>query len=86
MAMDGDLSTILYVQYITLYVCRNKYNEENDQKSASLCRNPDGDKSPWCYTLSDSAISWEYCDIPSCQMPLSEFLFQNNEILISHAL
>lgn len=44
-----------------------------------MCRNPDGDKSPWCYTLSDSAISWEYCDIPSCQMPLSEFVSQHNE-------
>lgn len=37
----------------------------------AFCRNPDGDNSPWCYTLSDSAISWEYCNIPSCQMPLT---------------
>ncbi|XP_039996358.1 hepatocyte growth factor activator isoform X3 [Xiphias gladius] len=35
----------------------------------SYCRNPDGDKMPWCYTLYDGAISWEYCDIPSCVMP-----------------
>uniref|UniRef100_A0A3Q2ZUZ0 trypsin n=1 Tax=Kryptolebias marmoratus TaxID=37003 RepID=A0A3Q2ZUZ0_KRYMA len=32
----------------------------------AFCRNPDGDKRPWCYTTSDSAISWEYCNIPSC--------------------
>ncbi|XP_012730165.2 hepatocyte growth factor activator [Fundulus heteroclitus] len=31
-----------------------------------FCRNPDGDKKPWCYTVTDSAISWEYCDVPSC--------------------
>ncbi|XP_028285047.1 hepatocyte growth factor activator isoform X2 [Parambassis ranga] len=37
----------------------------------AYCRNPDGDKMPWCYTLSDGAISWEYCDIPSCVMPVS---------------
>lgn len=37
----------------------------------AYCRNPDGDKMPWCYTLSDGAISWEYCDVPSCVMPVS---------------
>ncbi|XP_072232860.1 hepatocyte growth factor activator [Leuresthes tenuis] len=37
----------------------------------AYCRNPDGDKKPWCYTVNDSAISWEYCDVPSCRMPLS---------------
>nr|XP_057922521.1 hepatocyte growth factor activator isoform X1 [Doryrhamphus excisus] len=37
----------------------------------AYCRNPDGDKKPWCYTLSKGAISWEYCAVPSCKMPLS---------------
>ncbi|XP_069026048.1 hepatocyte growth factor activator [Embiotoca jacksoni] len=37
----------------------------------AYCRNPDGDKKPWCYTLNDSAISWEYCDVPSCVMAVS---------------
>uniref|UniRef100_A0A665X7W8 trypsin n=1 Tax=Echeneis naucrates TaxID=173247 RepID=A0A665X7W8_ECHNA len=37
----------------------------------AYCRNPDGDKMPWCYTLSDGAISWEYCDVPSCVMRVS---------------
>ncbi|XP_068612163.1 hepatocyte growth factor activator [Brachionichthys hirsutus] len=37
----------------------------------AFCRNPDGDKMPWCYTLNDSTISWEYCGVPSCRMPLS---------------
>uniref|UniRef100_A0AAV2KSB6 trypsin n=1 Tax=Knipowitschia caucasica TaxID=637954 RepID=A0AAV2KSB6_KNICA len=37
----------------------------------AYCRNPDGDKQPWCYTLSDSAISWEYCNIPPCLQPVS---------------
>ncbi|KAL6466613.1 hypothetical protein MHYP_G00244170 [Metynnis hypsauchen] len=32
----------------------------------SFCRNPDEDTLPWCYTMSDGAISWEYCDVPSC--------------------
>ncbi|XP_068164490.1 hepatocyte growth factor activator [Antennarius striatus] len=37
----------------------------------AFCRNPDGDRKPWCYTLKDSAISWEYCSVPSCRMPLT---------------
>ncbi|KAM6908936.1 hepatocyte growth factor activator [Xenentodon cancila] len=37
----------------------------------AYCRNPDGDKKPWCYTVNDSAISWEYCDVPSCVMAAS---------------
>ncbi|XP_075968474.1 hepatocyte growth factor activator serine protease [Anarhichas minor] len=37
----------------------------------AYCRNPDKDKRPWCYTLNDGAISWEYCDVPTCVMPVS---------------
>ncbi|XP_044039495.1 hepatocyte growth factor activator isoform X1 [Siniperca chuatsi] len=40
----------------------------------AYCRNPDGDKMPWCYTLNDGAISWEYCDVPSCVMSVWENL------------
>lgn len=29
-------------------------------------RNPDNDKKPWCYTMNNGVISWEYCDVPSC--------------------
>ncbi|XP_026885627.2 hepatocyte growth factor activator [Electrophorus electricus] len=32
----------------------------------SFCRNPDEDEMPWCYTMSDRAISWEYCGVPLC--------------------
>ncbi|XP_033992693.1 hepatocyte growth factor activator isoform X1 [Trematomus bernacchii] len=37
----------------------------------AYCRNPDKDKMPWCYTLNDGAISWEYCDVPACVMSVS---------------
>uniref|UniRef100_A0A3B4BG85 trypsin n=1 Tax=Periophthalmus magnuspinnatus TaxID=409849 RepID=A0A3B4BG85_9GOBI len=40
----------------------------------AYCRNPDGDKMPWCYTLSNGAISWEYCSVPSCLQPVCEFI------------
>ncbi|NXT90407.1 PLMN protein, partial [Anhinga rufa] len=39
------------------YPCKSL--EEN------YCRNPDGEKMPWCYTTNRTA-RWEYCTIPSC--------------------
>ncbi|XP_075910675.1 plasminogen isoform X2 [Petromyzon marinus] len=32
---------------------------------SNYCRNPDGEKLPWCYT-ADPEQRWEYCDVPSC--------------------
>ncbi|CAL8317701.1 unnamed protein product [Merluccius merluccius] len=31
----------------------------------NYCRNPDGDRSPWCYT-TDPSVRWEYCDLQKC--------------------
>ncbi|XP_076026631.1 plasminogen [Genypterus blacodes] len=30
------------------------------------CRNPDGDRAPWCYT-TDPAVRWEYCNVEKCR-------------------
>ncbi|CAL8385077.1 unnamed protein product [Arctogadus glacialis] len=33
----------------------------------NYCRNPDGDRRPWCYVLdAGGAISWEPCGVPAC--------------------
>ncbi|XP_014650878.1 PREDICTED: plasminogen [Ceratotherium simum simum] len=31
----------------------------------NYCRNPDADKSPWCYT-TDPSVRWEYCNLRRC--------------------
>lgn len=31
----------------------------------NLCRNPDGDRAPWCYTM-DPRVRWEYCNLKKC--------------------
>ncbi|XP_024051597.2 plasminogen [Terrapene carolina triunguis] len=31
----------------------------------NYCRNPDGDRAPWCYTI-DPTVRWEYCNLKRC--------------------
>uniref|UniRef100_A0A4W5NGB0 Plasminogen n=1 Tax=Hucho hucho TaxID=62062 RepID=A0A4W5NGB0_9TELE len=31
----------------------------------NLCRNPDGDRAPWCYT-TDPSVRWEFCAVEKC--------------------
>ncbi|XP_071226207.1 plasminogen-like [Salvelinus alpinus] len=31
----------------------------------NLCRNPDGDRAPWCYT-TDPSVRWEFCSVQRC--------------------
>ncbi|KAK2114645.1 hypothetical protein P7K49_008911, partial [Saguinus oedipus] len=31
----------------------------------NYCRNPDADKSPWCFT-TDPTVRWEYCNLKKC--------------------
>ncbi|XP_051500734.1 apolipoprotein(a)-like isoform X2 [Myxocyprinus asiaticus] len=38
----------------------------------NLCRNPDGDLAPWCYT-TDPSVRWEYCKIEKCNSKPSIF-------------
>uniref|UniRef100_A0A672LB35 trypsin n=1 Tax=Sinocyclocheilus grahami TaxID=75366 RepID=A0A672LB35_SINGR len=30
------------------------------------CRNPDGDKKPWCFIKKDRRLRWDYCDVRKC--------------------
>nr|XP_039273751.1 plasminogen-like isoform X1 [Styela clava] len=44
---------------------RTKDNYPHSGLDANLCRNPDNEARPWCYT-TDSEKRWEFCEIPSC--------------------
>ncbi|KAJ0026797.1 hypothetical protein NQD34_017797 [Periophthalmus magnuspinnatus] len=37
----------------------------NADLKRNLCRNPDGDRAPWCYTM-DPSVRWEYCNLDKC--------------------
>lgn len=38
----------------------------------NFCRNPDGDRAPWCYT-TNPLVRWEYCRISKCETPESQW-------------
>jgi hypothetical protein len=57
-------------------------NTPQKKPSAGLernyCRNPDGEKTIWCYT-TDSKKRWEYCEPAKQDDKNTEFGFRNNQ-------
>ncbi|XP_030576884.1 plasminogen-like isoform X2 [Archocentrus centrarchus] len=39
----------------------------NADLRGNLCRNPDGDQAPWCFT-TDPKVRWEYCNLEKCPL------------------
>ncbi|XP_043111660.1 hyaluronan-binding protein 2-like [Puntigrus tetrazona] len=35
----------------------------------NFCRNPDGDKKPWCFIKKDRKLRWDHCDVRKCPTP-----------------
>uniref|UniRef100_A0A4W6D7I7 Plasminogen n=1 Tax=Lates calcarifer TaxID=8187 RepID=A0A4W6D7I7_LATCA len=46
-------------------------NFPNADLRRNLCRNPDGDRAPWCYT-TDPQVRWEYCNLEKCSSSAPE--------------
>ncbi|XP_075390685.1 factor VII-activating protease [Tenrec ecaudatus] len=41
--------------------------EEHGIGEHNFCRNPDGDKKPWCFIkVNSEKVKWEYCDVLAC--------------------
>uniref|UniRef100_A0A7N8X829 trypsin n=1 Tax=Mastacembelus armatus TaxID=205130 RepID=A0A7N8X829_9TELE len=38
----------------------------------NFCRNPDGDKMPWCFFRKGHRLLWDYCDVRKCPEPTPE--------------
>lgn len=43
----------------------------NRDLRGNLCRNPDGDDAPWCFT-TDPAVRWEHCNLKRCSVRPSQ--------------
>uniref|UniRef100_A0A8D0GB32 Plasminogen n=1 Tax=Sphenodon punctatus TaxID=8508 RepID=A0A8D0GB32_SPHPU len=53
--------------YPNAYVYSNHYHARYMQMDLkrNYCRNPEGDRAPWCYTTEPS-VRWEYCNLRKC--------------------
>ena len=47
------------------YPVKSLFHPPDKDTGSNYCRNPDGDKEPWCYT-TDPKKRLDYCDIPMC--------------------
>ncbi|XP_053161217.1 hyaluronan-binding protein 2 isoform X3 [Hemicordylus capensis] len=34
----------------------------------NYCRNPDGDKKPWCFVNVNNKLKWDFCDVSPCSV------------------
>ncbi|KAK2876300.1 hypothetical protein Q8A67_020396 [Cirrhinus molitorella] len=35
----------------------------------NYCRNPDGDREPWCFVKDKGSLRWDYCNVKPCSEP-----------------
>lgn len=50
----------------------NSYDEEDGLGPHNFCRNPDGEKMPWCFFRRGRKLLWDYCDVSECPEPTDE--------------
>lgn len=48
-----------------LLVFNPSFSLSNRDLRRNFCRNPDGDRAPWCYT-TNPGVRWEYCNLDKC--------------------
>ncbi|XP_056426956.1 tissue-type plasminogen activator isoform X2 [Hyla sarda] len=50
-----------------IYNAQHKDAQQLGLGNHNYCRNPDGDKNPWCYIFKNGKYSWDYCSVPACR-------------------
>ncbi|XP_066449505.1 tissue-type plasminogen activator [Eleutherodactylus coqui] len=50
-----------------IYKAQHKDAEQLGLGNHNYCRNPDGDKKPWCYIFKNGKYIWDYCSVPTCK-------------------
>uniref|UniRef100_G3NHR9 trypsin n=1 Tax=Gasterosteus aculeatus TaxID=69293 RepID=G3NHR9_GASAC len=50
----------------------NSFEDSDGLGPHNFCRNPDGDKMPWCFFRQGRRLSWDYCDVTKCLQPAAE--------------
>ncbi|XP_044516116.1 LOW QUALITY PROTEIN: hyaluronan-binding protein 2 [Gracilinanus agilis] len=66
----SHLTCLHWNSYLLLEEAYNIFMEDakkHDIGEHNYCRNPDGDKSPWCFAkLDKNTVIWEFCDVTPC--------------------
>ncbi|CAG0884309.1 unnamed protein product [Darwinula stevensoni] len=57
---------------------------EKINREHNFCRNPDGKVAPWCFNANGDDPSWEFCDIPFCDIQPSDRHQQPSEAAEHH--
>ncbi|XP_067285600.1 hyaluronan-binding protein 2 isoform X2 [Pseudorasbora parva] len=52
------------------YSISSEYFEGNDGiGDHNYCRNPDGEREPWCFVKEKGKLVWDYCNVKPCSEP-----------------
>ncbi|XP_044070372.1 hyaluronan-binding protein 2-like isoform X2 [Siniperca chuatsi] len=47
----------------------NSFEDKDGLGPHNFCRNPDGDRKPWCFFRRGCKLLWDYCDVTKCPKP-----------------
>uniref|UniRef100_A0AAQ6IL87 trypsin n=1 Tax=Anabas testudineus TaxID=64144 RepID=A0AAQ6IL87_ANATE len=70
---DGD-ECLYWSSHFVLVKGTSPFTADQDKDGLGVhnfCRNPDGDKKPWCFFRRGRKLLWDYCDVTKCPVPTS---------------
>uniref|UniRef100_H3DNH7 trypsin n=1 Tax=Tetraodon nigroviridis TaxID=99883 RepID=H3DNH7_TETNG len=65
---DDGLECLNWNSYFIVTNGEDPYSRYSDFDGLeeNYCRNPDGDKKPWCYFKQQNRLMWDYCNVQMC--------------------